>query len=190
MSCYCVNSFDFSSQTSKNDSRTCGIPAGLVRRTTAQYWFSHKLHWLCIFQTSEWYIRTSDLYNPLARRTSAFNLKFRSLRMTQKCLVNQYRISSSNSLQVVILFILPPSLPIFIVGRLQNLNVEAHRVEAFVFSDSLHSPTFVLTLSTSLQQWLSMTVGWVLQWPHVHLEMSNDLVIHLHDMFDSILGYG
>ena len=114
--------------------------------------------------------------------------------MTQKCLVNQYRISSSNSLQVVILFILPPPLPKFIVGRLQNMNVEAHRVEAFVIvthrSLSLHSPTFVLTSSTSLQQWFSMTVGWVLQWPHVHLEMSNNLVIHLHDMFDSILGYG
>ena len=65
-----------SSETSKNDSRTCGIPAGLVRRTTACFWFSHKLHWLCIFQTSEWYIWTIDFYNPLVRRTSAFNLKF------------------------------------------------------------------------------------------------------------------
>ena len=68
-----------SSEMSKNDSRTSGIPVGLVRRTTAYFWFSHKLHWLYIFQTSEWYIRTSDFYNPLARRTSAFNLKFRSL---------------------------------------------------------------------------------------------------------------
>ena len=69
-----------SSETSKNDSRTSGIPAGLVRRMTAYFWFSHKLHqWLYIFQTSEWYIRTSDFYNPLARRTSAFNLKFRSV---------------------------------------------------------------------------------------------------------------
>ena len=68
-----------SSEMSKNDSRTSGIPVGLVRRTTAYFWFSHKLHWLYIFQTSEWYIRTSDFYNPLARQTSAFNLKFRSL---------------------------------------------------------------------------------------------------------------
>ena len=68
-----------SSEMSKNDSQTSGIPAGLVRRTTAYFWFSHKLHWLHIFQTSEWYIRTSDFYNPLAQRTSAFNLKFRSL---------------------------------------------------------------------------------------------------------------
>ena len=68
-----------SSETSKNDSRTSGIPAGLVRRTTAYFWFSHKLHWLYIFQTSEWYFRTSDFYNPLARRTSVFNLKFWSL---------------------------------------------------------------------------------------------------------------
>ena len=72
----------WSSETSKNDSRTSGIPAGLVRRTTAYFWFSHKLHWLDVFQTSEWYIRTSDIYNPHARRTSAFNLKFRSLRST------------------------------------------------------------------------------------------------------------
>ena len=50
-----------SSETSKNDSRTSGIPAGqLVRRTTAYFWFSRKLHWLYIFQTSEWYIQTSD----------------------------------------------------------------------------------------------------------------------------------
>ena len=63
-----------SSETSKNDSRTSGIPA---ERTTVYFWFSHKLHWFYIFQTSEWYIRTSDFYNPLARRT--FNLKFRSL---------------------------------------------------------------------------------------------------------------
>ena len=68
-----------SSETSKNDSWTSGIPAGLVRRTTGYFWFSHKLYWLYIFQTCEWYIRTSDFYNPLARRTSAFNLKFRSL---------------------------------------------------------------------------------------------------------------
>ena len=71
----------WSSETSKNDSRTSGIPAGLVRRTTAYFWFSHKLHWLYIFQISEWYIRTNDFYNPLARWTSAFNLKFRSLYM-------------------------------------------------------------------------------------------------------------
>ena len=68
-----------SSETSKNDSRTSGIPAGLVRRTTAYFWFSHKLHWLYIFQTSEWYIQTSDFYDPLAGWTIAFNLKFRSL---------------------------------------------------------------------------------------------------------------
>ena len=68
-----------SSEMSKNDSRTSGIPAGLVRRTTAYFWFSHKLHWLYMFQISEWYIRTSDIYNPLARWTSTFNLKFRSL---------------------------------------------------------------------------------------------------------------
>ena len=49
-----------SSEMSKNDSRTSGIPARLVRRTTAYFWFWHKLHWLYIFQTSEWYIRTSD----------------------------------------------------------------------------------------------------------------------------------
>ena len=41
--------------------------------------FSHLWHWLYIFQTSEWYIQTSDFHNPLAWRTSAFNLKFRSL---------------------------------------------------------------------------------------------------------------
>ena len=69
-----------------NDSLTSGIPAGLVRGTTANFRFSHKLHWLYIFQTSEWYIRTSDFYNPLARQTSAFNLKFRSL-MFQICLI-------------------------------------------------------------------------------------------------------
>ena len=68
-----------SSETSKNDSRTSGIHAGLVWRTTAYFWFSHKWHWLYIFQTSEWYFRTSDFYNPLARWTSALNLKFRSL---------------------------------------------------------------------------------------------------------------
>ena len=67
------------SETSKNDSWTSEIPAGLVRRKTTYFWFSHKLHWLYIFQTSEWYIRTSDFYNPLARQTSAFNLKFGSL---------------------------------------------------------------------------------------------------------------
>ena len=67
------------SEMSKNLSRTSGIPAGLVRRTTAYFWFSHKLHWLYIFQTSEWYIQTSGFYNPLARWTSAFNLKFRNL---------------------------------------------------------------------------------------------------------------
>ena len=55
------------------------IPAGLPRRTTAYFWFSHKLRWLCIFQTSEWYIRTSDFYDPLAWWTNAFNLKLRSL---------------------------------------------------------------------------------------------------------------
>ena len=52
------NSLVRSSETSKNDSRTSGIPAGLVRRT-AYFWFSHKLHWLCIFQTSEWYIQST-----------------------------------------------------------------------------------------------------------------------------------
>ena len=30
-------------------------------------------------ETSEWYFLTSDFYNPLDRRASAFNLKFRSL---------------------------------------------------------------------------------------------------------------
>ena len=68
-----------SSEKSTNDSQTSGILAGLVRRMTAYFWFSHKLHWFCIFQTSEWYIRTSDFYNPLAQQTSAFNLKFWSL---------------------------------------------------------------------------------------------------------------
>ena len=58
-------------------SRTSGIPAGLVRWTTAYFW----LHWFYIFQTREWYIGTSDFYNPLARRTSAFNLKFQSLQI-------------------------------------------------------------------------------------------------------------
>ena len=75
-----------SSETSKNESRTSGIPVGLVRRTTVYFWFSHKLHWLYIFQTSEWYIRTSDFYNPLARWTSAFNFKFRSLRLSPNTL--------------------------------------------------------------------------------------------------------
>ena len=74
-------------ETSKNDSRTSGIPAGLVQRATAYFWFSHKVHWLDIFQTSEWYIRTSDFYNPLARRTSAFNLKFQSLWTPAKLLL-------------------------------------------------------------------------------------------------------
>ena len=59
-----------SSETSKNDSWTSGIPAGLVRQTTGHFRFSH---------FGFWYIRTSDFHNPLARRTSAFNLKFRSL---------------------------------------------------------------------------------------------------------------
>ena len=68
-----------SSETSKNDSWTSGIPAWLVRQTAAYFWFSHRLHGLYIFQTSECCIRTSDFCNPLARRTSAFNLKFRSL---------------------------------------------------------------------------------------------------------------
>ena len=68
-----------SSEMSKNDSRTSGILAGLVPWVTAYFWFSHKLHLLCIFQTSEWYIRISDFYNPLARRSNAFNLKFLSL---------------------------------------------------------------------------------------------------------------
>ena len=66
------------SETSKNDSRTSGIPGGLVHRTAAYFWFSYKLHWLYIFQTSEWHIRRSDFYNPLARRASAYNLKFGS----------------------------------------------------------------------------------------------------------------
>ena len=74
-----------SSETSNNDSRTSGIPAGLVRQTTAYLWFSHKLHWLYIFQTSEWHIRSSDFYNPLARQTSAFNLKFGSLWWLRCC---------------------------------------------------------------------------------------------------------
>ena len=52
-----------SSETSINDSRTSEIPAGLVRRTTAYFWFLHKLHWLYIFQTSEWYIFTIHLPN-------------------------------------------------------------------------------------------------------------------------------
>ena len=68
-----------SSEMSKNDSQTSGIPAELVWQMTAYFWFSHKLHWLYIFQTSEWYIQTSDFYYPLARWTSAFNLKFQSL---------------------------------------------------------------------------------------------------------------
>ena len=70
-----------SSETSKNDSQRSGIPAGLVRWTTAYFWFSHKhdkWHWVYIFQTCEWYIQTIDFYNPLAWRTSAFNLKFQS----------------------------------------------------------------------------------------------------------------
>ena len=41
---------------------------------------------LYILQTSEWYIRTSDFYNPLARRTSAFNSKFQTLTMTSNSL--------------------------------------------------------------------------------------------------------
>ena len=43
-------------------SRTSGIAAGLVQPMIAYFWFSHKLHWLCIFQTSEYmyYIWTSD----------------------------------------------------------------------------------------------------------------------------------
>ena len=68
-----------SSEMSKYDSRTSGLPAGLVWWTTRYFWFSPKLHWPCIFQTSEWCIRTTDFYNPLARWTSAFNLKFWSL---------------------------------------------------------------------------------------------------------------
>ena len=76
-----------SSETSKNDSQTSRIPAGLVRRTTAYLWFSHKLHWLYIFQTREWCIRTSDFYNPLARRTCAFSLKFRSLLCSSQMVV-------------------------------------------------------------------------------------------------------
>ena len=68
-----------SSETSKNDSRTSGIPAGLIRRTTAYFWFSHKLHWLCMFQTRKWYIRANDFYNPLAQWTRALNLKFWNL---------------------------------------------------------------------------------------------------------------
>ena len=56
-------------------SPTSGIPAGLVRWMTAYFLFSHKLQWPYIFQTSEWYIPTSDFYNPLARLRSAFNLK-------------------------------------------------------------------------------------------------------------------
>ena len=62
-----------------NNSRTSGMPARRVRRTTAHFWFSHKLHWLYMFQTSECYIWTNDFYNPLAWRTSAFNSKFQSL---------------------------------------------------------------------------------------------------------------
>ena len=37
-------------EMSKNDSRASGIPAGLVRWTTAYFWFSHKLHWLWNFR--------------------------------------------------------------------------------------------------------------------------------------------
>ena len=77
-------------ETSENDSRTSGIPGGLVRRTTVYSWFWHKLHWLYIFQTSEWYIQTSGFCNPLARRTSAFNLKFRSLYHGNHKLVRQH----------------------------------------------------------------------------------------------------
>ena len=81
----------WSSETSKNDDQTSGILAGLFRRTTAYFWFSHKSHWLCIFQTSELYIQTSDFYNPLAWWTSAFNLKFLSL----------YQVTSHNRLAIV-----------------------------------------------------------------------------------------
>ena len=64
---------------SKNDNLTSGILVGLVQRKTAYFLLSHKLHWLCIFQTSEWHIVTSDFHNPFAWWTSAFNLNFRSL---------------------------------------------------------------------------------------------------------------
>ena len=82
-----------SSETSKNDNPTSGIPAGLVRWTTAYFWFSHNLHWLHIFQTSEWYIQTSDFYNPLARRTGAFNLKFQSLEWLVTFLVSGHYLN-------------------------------------------------------------------------------------------------
>ena len=88
-----------SSETSKNDSQTSGIPAGLVRQTTAYLWFSHKLHWLYIFQTSEWYIRTSDFYNPLTGRTSAFNLKVQSLilyPLSNRCLSSLFHMDRTN----------------------------------------------------------------------------------------------
>ena len=64
-----------SSEASKNDSRTSGIPAALVRQMTAYLWFSHKWHWFHIFQTSDWYIQTSDFYNPLARRTGCIQFE-------------------------------------------------------------------------------------------------------------------
>ena len=66
-----------SSETSKNDSQTSGIPAGLVRRTTAYFWFSYQLHWLYIFQTSEWCIRESDftIHLPDGQVHSIWNFK-------------------------------------------------------------------------------------------------------------------
>ena len=87
------------SETSKNDSRTSGIPAGLVQRMTAYFWFSNKLHWLYIFQTSKRYIQTSDFHNPLAWRTCVFNLKFRSLILypvTKRCFSSLFHIDRTN----------------------------------------------------------------------------------------------
>ena len=55
------------SEMSKNDSRTSGIPAGLVRRTTAYFWFSHKLHWLYnildkwMVHSDKWFLQSTCL---------------------------------------------------------------------------------------------------------------------------------
>ena len=64
-----------SSETSKNDSRTSGIPAGVVRRTTAYFWFSHQLH-----ISDEWMVHLDKWF--LAATKQLYEWYFPSVRLS------------------------------------------------------------------------------------------------------------
>ena len=61
-----------SSETSKDDSQTSGIPVGLVRRTTVYFWFSHNIYICCIglyisdkwmVHSDKWFLQSTCLMN-------------------------------------------------------------------------------------------------------------------------------